>query len=54
MADIIALMRHHLDRNRRTTPQDVPTVQQAAQPALPRSSGPQVIYREATDNDDWW
>jgi len=53
LADVFALMRHHLDRNRRIPPQDIPT-QQAAPAPRPRSSGQQVIYREATDNDDWW
>ena len=53
LADVIALMRHHLDRNRRTQIQETPT-QQEAPAHIPRSSGQQVIYREATDADDWW
>lgn len=53
LADVITLMRHHLDRNRRITPQTIP--RQAAPGPLPqRSNGQQVIYREATDTDDWW
>lgn len=54
LADVIALLRHHMDRNRRTQPQDIPMAQQAAPAPIPRGSGQQVIYREATDNDDWW
>lgn len=53
LADVIALMRHHLDRNRRTPSQAIP-IQQAAPAPLPHSTGQQIIYREATDNDDWW
>lgn len=54
LPDVIALMRHHLDRNRRMTPQAIPTAQQAAPAPIPqRSGGQQVIYREATD-DEWY
>jgi hypothetical protein len=54
LADVIDLMRHHMDRNRRTQLQEIPTAQQAAPAPIPRSSGQRVIYRKATDNDDWW
>ena len=54
LADVIALMRHHLDRTRRTTPQYIPTAQQETPARIPkRSTGQQVIYREATD-DEWY
>ena len=54
LADVIALMRHHIDRNRRTQPQDIPMAQPTTPAPIPRSNGQQVIYREATDADDWW
>lgn len=53
LVDYISLLRHHLDRKRRTQPQDIPMAQQAAPAPIPRSSGQQVIYREATD-DEWY
>lgn len=53
LPDVIALMRHHLDRNRRTPAQEITARQEAPAP-IPRSSGQQVIVREATDDDEWW
>ena len=53
LVDYISLLRHHMDRNRRTQPLGT-TGQQAAPGPIPRSNGQQVIYRQATDNDDWW
>ena len=52
LVDYISLLRHHMDRNRRMQPQAIP--QQAAPAPIPRSDGQRVIYRQATDNDDWW
>lgn len=51
LEDVIDLMRQHMDYKQRRDRQ-----QEAQAPAAPASpsSGQKIIYREATDDDDWW